>query len=175
METGKNGYFLLGNITRTHGVKGNVIIQLDVDDPSKYKKIKAVFLKEDSLFASRNVTSISLLGNQMIVHLEGIDDMTTAESYIRKEVFLPITQLPELPTNKVYFHEAVGMKVVDKIEGELGSILQIYDLPEQPVASVAFNGKELLFPLISVFIDSVDRENKTLYVNLPAGLVDIYR
>jgi hypothetical protein len=38
-----------------------------------------------------------------------------------------------------------------------------------------FHEKELLFPLISAFILRVDRENKVLYVELPDGLVDIYR
>jgi len=170
-----NGYYKLGTIARTHGVKGNLVIALDVDDPSKYKKIKAVFLPKDGLFSSYKVTSTSLLGDNMIVHLEGIEDMTSAENYVRKEVFLPLEQLPKLPTNKVYFHEAVGMMVIDKTEGELGKIERIYDLPEQPMASVKFNEKELLFPLISVFIEKVDRDKKELHVNLPEGLIDIYR
>jgi 16S rRNA processing protein RimM len=67
------------------------------------------------------------------------------------------------------------MMVSDINEGLLGKITNIVDLPEQPVAVVDFNGKELLFPFLTRFITKVDREAKELTVDLPAGLVDIYR
>jgi 16S rRNA processing protein RimM len=132
------GYYRLGTIVKTHGVKGNVVILLDVDDPLKYKKTKAVFLEKDGLLFSYQVLSTSLKGELLNVNLEGITDMDMAESLLKKGVFLPLSELPPLKGNKIYLHEAVGMTVVDSREGELGVIQKIYDLPEQPVASVAF-------------------------------------
>lgn len=170
-----DGYYLLGSIVRTHGVKGNVIIRLDVDEPAAYKKLKAAFLDFNGSLKSFDVTSTSILKDHLIVHLEGIEDMDEAETLIRTNVYLSMNELPELKGNKLYLHEAVGMRVIDSLEGELGLIEKIYDLPEQPVASVPFGEKELLFPVIAAFIDRIDRENKILYVNLPEGLVAIYR
>ena len=169
------GYYRLGTIVKTHGVKGNVVILLDVDDPLRYKKTKAVFLPKDGLLCSYNILSLSFKGDLMNVNLEGISDMNTAETLLKLDVFLPTSDLPQLTGNKIYLHEAVGMTVVDAKEGPLGVIQKIYDLPEQPVASVAFGEKELLFPVLTIFIDRVDRENKVLYVTLPEGLADIYR
>ena len=170
-----DGYYLLGSIYRTHGVKGNVIIRLDVDEPAAYKKLQAAFLELDGKLQPFKVTSTSILNDQFIAHFEGIEDMDTAESLIRVPVYLPMKELPKLKGKKLYLHEAVGMKVVDAIEGEIGIIQKIYDMPEQPMASVALGDKELLFPVIAAFIERIDRENKVLYVNLPEGLVAIYR
>lgn len=169
-----DGYYHLGTIVRTHGVKGNVVILLDVDDPLKYKKLSAVFLEEDKNLKKYSITNSSLLGDLLNVHLEGIEDMTTAETYLRVEVFLPLKDLPKLSSKKLYLHEAVGMQVVDSVHGELGAIAKIFDLPQQPMASVLHQGKEILFPVVSVFIDRIDRENRILYVTLPEGLLDIY-
>lgn len=169
------GYYRLGTIIKTHGIKGNVIVRLDVDNPDRYKKLKAVFLLKDSLLCSYKVLSTSFNGELMNVNLEGIPDMNTAETILKQDVFLPMSDLPVLSGNKIYLHEAIGMTVIDSQEGELGVIQKIYDLPEQPVASVAFGEKELLFPVLTIFIDQVDRENKILRVTLPEGLVDIYR
>ena len=170
-----DGFYLLGSIYRTHGVKGNVIIRLDVDQPAAYKKLQAVFLDLEGSLQPYKVTSASVLNDQLIVHFEGIEDMDTAEQLIRVPVYLPLNELPALKGKKLYLHEAAGMRVIDALEGELGVIEKIYELPEQPMASVPMNGKELLFPLIAAFIERIDRENKVLYVKLPEGLVDIYR
>jgi 16S rRNA processing protein RimM len=169
------GYYRLGTIIKTHGIKGNVVVKLDVDTPEKYKKTKAVFLLKDGLLCSYKVLSASLNRDLLNVNLEGIPDMNTAETFLKQDVFLPLSDLPVLTGNKIYLHEAVGMTVIDSLQGELGVIQKIYDLPEQPVASVAFGEKELLFPVLTIFINQVDRENKILRVTLPDGLVDIYR
>jgi len=171
----QDGFYLLGTISRTHGVKGNVIIRLDVDEPTAYKKLKAVFLLLNGEHIRYDVTHASVSGDHLNLHLEGIEDMDAAEKLIYVPVYLPVTDLPKLKGKKLYLHEAVGMTVVDVAAGELGIIEKIYDLPEQPVASIPFQGKELLLPLISVFFDRIDHENKILYVKLPEGLVDIYR
>ena len=170
-----DGYYQLGTITRTHGVKGNVVIRLDVDQPAAYRKLKAAFLFHENRPVEIKVTSASVSGEFLNVHLEGVDDMDAAEKLINTEVFLPLHELPKLKGNKLYFHEAVGMQVSDEKNGLIGTIQKVYDLPEQPVASVDFNGKELLFPLIPEFIVSIDREKQVLYVNLPDGLTEIYR
>lgn len=168
-------YYRLGVVVRTHGIKGNLIALVDADNPVRYKKLKAVFLKKGSLFISVNVESVSVKGNTLNLHLENINTIDEAENYIKTELFLPLSQLPPLGKKQVYFHEAVGMKVTDIHEGELGILLQVLDMPEQPIAVVDMNGKELLFPLISEFIEEVDRANNILKVNLPEGLTGIYR
>jgi 16S rRNA processing protein RimM len=167
--------FCLGKIVRTHGIKGNLVILLNTDHPNRYKKTRAVFLKEGGLFVSRNISVNSLNGDLLNVHFEGVDSMTEAESLVGELVYLPLDQLPPLKGKQLYFHEAKGMLVIDEKEGELGKIVQIYDHAEQPVAEVSFNKQELLFPLIPEFIIKVDRKAQVLIVRLPDGLVDIYR
>lgn len=169
-----DGYYHLGTIVRTHGVKGNLIILLDVDDPLKYKKLSAVFLQIENILIKYPVTNSSLSGDLLNVHLEGIEDMTIAESFLRAEVYLPLSALPPLSDNQLYLHEAIGMMVIDHIGGELGVIDKIFDMPQQPMASVLHQGKEILFPVISVFIERIDRVNRVLYVKLPEGFLDIY-
>ena len=78
----KEGYFLLGRIIRTHGVKGNVLVKMDVDDPSKYKKLKRVFLELPDQLKEFEVTSVSLNGEVVNLHLKGIEDMDVAETLI---------------------------------------------------------------------------------------------
>jgi len=168
-------FYRLGTVIKTHGVRGNIVVFIDADNPERYKKLKAVFLQEDGLFRSIPVTTVSVNDNKLILHPEGVNDMDTAETYLRKDFYLPLSELPKLGSKRLYFHEAPGMQVHDKKEGEIGIIKEVLELPEQPVVVADMNGKELLFPLIPQFIIKVDRENKILYVDLPEGLTEVYR
>ncbi|HEX5001518.1 MAG TPA: ribosome maturation factor RimM [Bacteroidia bacterium] len=171
---GHDGYYLFGSITRTHGVKGGVVVRLDVDDPVRYKKIKQLFVETGDVLKQYRVTSASVSGDQAIFILDGIADMDVAATLKNHPVYLPLNELPVLSGKKLYLHEAIGMQVIDTEKGALGIIDQVFDLPEQPVARVLCNGKEVLFPLIESFIVKVDRAAGELHVALPDGLVDIY-
>jgi 16S rRNA processing protein RimM len=169
-----NDYYLLGSIVKTHGVKGNIVVRTDVDDPASYKQLKSIFIGTEESKEHFKVTSVSLSGEHLILHLEGIEDMDQAAELIRQQAFLPLSELPVLTGKKIYLHEAIGMTVIDKQKGNLGIIDKIYDLPEQPVCSLRFMEREVLFPLITVFIEKVDRQNRILYTDLPEGLIDLY-
>jgi 16S rRNA processing protein RimM len=171
---GHDGYYPIGYTSRTHGVKGNVMVKLDVDDPKRYGKLKTVFLEKEGVLHPFTVTTVSIAGDHAIIGLAGIGDMDAAETLLKCGVYLPLKELPPLKGTKLYLHEAIGMKVLDKWLGHLGTIDQVFDLPEQPVARVMYQEKEVLFPLISAFIVKVDRRQQELHVDLPEGLVDIY-
>lgn len=169
------GYYRLGAFTRTHGVRGNLVLLLDVDNPDRYKKTKAVYLQVNGLLVKHEITTVSISGKNAIVHLKGVETVESAADFVKKDLFLPINELPKLSGNQVYFHEAIGMNVVDSTYGEIGKIMKIMDLPVQPIAVVQYGEGELLFPFLTQFIAKVDRANGILFVDLPDGLVDIYR
>lgn len=167
-------FFLLGKIVRTHGVKGHLVILMDADHPAHYKNVKAFFLNINSELREFPVIEISITGNVARVLLAGVNDMTLAEQYLKNNVYLPMSELPPLKTNQFYLHELVGATVVDYENGNIGTIEKFYDAPSQAIASVNNNGREILLPLNNHFIQKFDRQKKTLFVNLPEGLVDIY-
>ena len=169
-------YYLLGKIVRTHGVKGDFIITLDTDSPSRYSKIKLMYVEIDGTLKEYDVTKINVRPKEenAIVHLSGIEDMTTAENYLKCEVYQPTANLPKLRGKKFYYHEIIGFTVVDKHLGELGPITNVYDLPKNVIAEFTYKEKAALFPLTELFIEKIDRKEKKFHVNLPEGLLDVY-
>lgn len=171
---GHDGYYLLGSFTRVHGVKGNLILKPDTDDPARYRKTKKLFIEIDGALREFSSQTLSVGPQQLIIHLEGLDDRDEAASFIRCDVYLPLSELPPSKGNHIYFHEAIGMKMVDDRAGELGVIDTIYDLPHQPVAQVLYLGKEVLIPFIQQFILKIDRKEGIIYMALPEGLLEVY-
>ncbi len=47
--------------------------------------------------------------------------------------------------------------------------------PHQVLCAILLNGKEALIPIHEDSLEKVDAKNRRVYVNLPEGLLDIYR
>jgi 16S rRNA processing protein RimM len=113
-------------------------------------------------------------GNQLRVQFEDVYSDEEADSILKCGVYLPSTMLPKLSGDKFYFHEVIGFTVVDANFGEVGQIVHINDKAAQPLFEIDRAGVEILIPMNDEFIVKVDRKNKTIEVNTPEGLIDLY-
>lgn len=170
----KDDYFELGYISRLHGVKGAFVIQMDTDHPERYRNLKEIWVMKDDSAGCFRVEEISVRNNEAIVKLQGVNTVDAASDFIRKTVYLPLDMLPQLTGKQFYFHEIKDFFIKDITYGELGKIESVYNLPQHPVAGIMLNGKEILIPLVSDFIETLDRENKTIRTQLPEGMIEVY-
>jgi 16S rRNA processing protein RimM len=64
--------------------------------------------------------------------------------------------------------------VIDKSKGELGIVDDMMQMPTQWIAQMNYKGKEVLMPLVEQTIESIDLKKKTLHLDLPEGLLEVY-
>lgn len=166
--------FQLGYVSKVHGVKGEVQCFLDVDVPENYRKMESVFVDIDNKLVPFFIEHLSLQGQRAVVKFEDVDSIEQAETLKSKGLYLPLEKLPALEEDQFYFHEIVGYKVEDAQEGVLGIVKGIYELPHQDLIAMEFKGKEVLIPIADEIIRKVSHNHKTLHVELPAGLLQIY-
>jgi len=171
----KDQCFELGYIERTHGYNGSVVARFDVDDPSRYQKIDSLFVETDNQFVPYLIQKItSTRHGQFVIQFQDVTTEELATKLKGSKLFLPEKLLPNLKPGQYYFHELVGAKVVDEVEGELGVISEIYELPHQILASMEWNGSDVLIPVHENIVLSFDRKNATIKTRLPEGLLDVY-
>ena len=171
----KEDCFYLGKIVRKHSFKGEVVIKLDTDEPELYEKMESVFVNlGNNLIPFFIKKSLLQKGNQLRVLFENIENETDADSILKSSIYLPLTLLPKLSGNKFYFHEIIDFNVIDEKYGNIGAISGVNDTTAQPLFEVEFDDKQILIPMRDEFILKVDRENKTIYLKTPPGLMDMY-
>lgn len=166
--------FNIGYFTKTKGLKGEIQIFFEVDF---YEN-----LDFDVLFADVNgklvpffVSSFKLYPNSTaLFYLDDVDHIDKAQALVKKKIYLPLTKMPELDDEDFTYQDLKGFIVTDKSHGELGEILEVNEYPQQFVATVSYKEKEVLFPLNEDMIVEIDEEAKTLLVELPEGLLDLY-
>jgi len=56
--------------------------------------------------------------------------------------------------------------------GEIGTIDEVLEMPQQEMAFLKYKGRDVLVPLNEQFIQSVDEGNRRVMVDLPDGLLD---
>jgi len=168
--------YRVGHILRKHGTRGEVSVFLDVDYPEDYQKLDSIFLSldESQQLIPFNIEAVSIHGQKAIIKFEDINSIEEAEDLKSASLYLPLDQLPELKHDQFYFHEILGFQVVDANLGKLGTVKDIYNLPNNDLIGMQYQGKEILIPVKDEVVKKVDRENKQLEVSLPDGLLDIY-
>lgn len=171
----KEDCYLLGKITKTHGLKGELAIWLDVDYPEDYEELDSLLLEIKGELVPHFVEEIQIRPSKSIIKFEGINSIEEAQKIVNCDIYLPEDNLPELEDNdQFYYHEIIDFTVVDEEKGKLGKVLAVYTSDRQDLIAMQFEGKEILIPIDDDIVKTVDREKKELYTLLPEGLLEVY-
>ncbi len=170
----KEDCFQLGYFSKTHGLQGELVMVLDVDDSGEYEALDALFVEINGKLVPYFVEQLYFQKDKAVVTLEDVDSLEKAHSLVGCAVYLSLDNLPKLTEDQFYYHEVIGYRVVDKRLGALGVITNIYELPQQALIAMDYKGKEVLIPVIGEIVERADHSTKEILVNLPEGLIEIY-
>ena len=170
----KDDCYLLGKLTKTHGLKGELAIWLDVDYPEEYDELDSVLLEIKGELIPHFIEAIQIRPNKSIVKFEDIDTIEDAQKIVNCDIYLPNDNLPELDENQFYYHEIIDFDIVDEQKGKLGKVTAVYTSDAQDLIAMAYENSEILIPVSDEIVKKIDRTKKELYTNLPEGLLEIY-
>lgn len=171
----KEECFYLGKIVSKYSFNGEVLVKLDTDDPDIYENMESVFVSIGNNLVPFFIDRCRLhKSNLLRIDFEEVNNESDADRIMGSELFLPLNLLPELSGNKFYYHEVIGFKLMDSTHGDIGIIVGVNDNASQALFEAEKDGKKLLIPINDDIITKVDRENKTIKVTTPEGLVDLY-
>lgn len=171
----KEDCFYLGKIVKKYSFKGELLAKLDTDQPELYEHLDAIFVQVRNNLIPFFVESSQLHKSDLLrIKFEEVDTEADADALLKSELYLPLELLPKLEGNKFYFHEVIGFKIHDKNFGDVGIIKGINDSTAQALFEVDRDGIEILIPMNDEFIIKVNRETKTILVETPKGLIDLY-
>lgn len=162
--------YQIGQITRTHGVKGEVALAFtdDVWDrtDSEYLILRidgilVPFFMEEYRFKSDTTALIKFLG---------YDSSESARELCGCAVYFPYSLTPEDDPDATYsWRHFTGFTVVDHVEGNLGQV----DFVDDSTSNILFHVGTLMFPAVEAYMDHIDHQTRTIYVNLPSDLFNL--
>lgn len=163
----------IGYISKTHGVKGEVSFTLHEGFFADNVEAEFLLLDIDNGLVPFVIESMREKGNKtLLVKLGDIETEVKARDLVGTEVYLESTDIQE--DESVLVGAFVGFKVHDKGKGDIGTIVAVNEISNNPLFVLDFEGNEILFPINPDFIINVDEEKRLMDVDLPEGLIDLY-
>lgn len=169
-----NDYVHIGKMVAAHGVAGQVILEHALGKPISFKGITTLFIeKNTSSFIPYFIASASAK-TETLTHLqiEGIANREATALLIGKKVWLPQVEFQKL-VNKNSPLALMGYTVQENGKS-LGVIQEVIEQPHQLMVTILYQGQEAYIPLHEESLKGVDHAKKTVSVELPDGLLDLY-
>lgn len=169
----KNNLFRVGQIINTHGIGGELKINLITDFPEQRFKIgNQLFLFNDSEFVDQLIIKTSrAYKNNWLISFENLLDINLVEKYKNFELYAEGLDL-DIDSGQYLYSQLIGLQVNDQQRGLIGEIVEILSMPANDVWVVNGVFGEILLPVIDQVIKEVDLDNQKVEVELLEGLID---
>lgn len=164
MPMEKQQYIEAGRIVNTHGVAGEVKIEVWLDSPQFMKKCGRIFIDGAPL----KIISAREHKGFLLAHLEGVDDVNAAMRLKGREVRIDRGDA-KLPRGAYFLQDIIGAAVVDEAGGTVGTLEEIMETPASRIYVVR-GEREHMIPAVPEFIRSVDAERGVITVHLIEGM-----
>ena len=162
--------YKIGTLTRTHGIGGELSMNF-TDDVWDRADADYVFLEVDGIQVPFFLEGWRFRSDSVaLLKFQDIDSSEDANEYVGADVYFPHSLTPEPDEDDEYtWRHFTGWKVVDDIAGEIGEIEHV----EDSTANTIFFVGDKLIPATEDFIERIDAKERTIYMNLPEGLLDL--
>jgi len=155
-------FLLVGNLRRTHGVKGDLLMDLTTDFPDRIRPHKILFVGD--AHEPLRVRAVRKANTQLIIGFEGFPTCEDAARLRNQPVYVKASELPKLPEGEFYHHELIGLNVVTEDGQILGKLAEILETGANEVYVVhRENMEDLLLPAIeSVILEILPKQGELL-------------
>ncbi len=173
-----NTYQQIGYTKKTHGTKGALRVQIEDQYLEDFSLSEVLFLEINGKKVPYFVEDRAIIGD-LLVYFEEIETREQASSLTGKTIFLAEKDILQVEERQFEISEDLeyaflkGYQISLEDNKVLGKIDEVIEFPQQEMAFLQYEGKEIMIPLNDHFIHSIDKEKKILIVQLPEGLLDI--
>jgi len=167
----------VGRLTKAHGLKGAIKVELYTDDPEGRFTPGAIFSLQVPTGTPWHGKTLELIelkwyNLQPVAFFKGILDRTAAEGLIKAILWVD-QDMNELPAeDDAWFdHQLIGLRVI-RDGAQVGTVKAIDHFPAQDLITVTTETGDVLVPFVKAIVASVDVTAGTLTVTPPVGLFE---
>lgn len=161
----------IGFLKRAHGVKGDVVINLNDDIFLIDEMIDFFFFEIEGLPVPYKVEEFEWRGDNVInVKFKFIENKEEAQVLVGCKVFVE-RKCIDIQNDEQSASSLVGFTLIDQALGTMGPIIQVDDFAGNIVFTINYNEKEILIPFNAELLVLFDEENEEITLSLPEGLL----
>lgn len=165
----------VGRLTKAHGLKGAIKIELFTDVPEKRFVPGATFTLQVPTSSPWHGKTLELIelryyNLQPVAFFKDVNDRLTAESLIKAILWVE-QDLTEAEEDAWFDEQLVGLDVL-RDGRKVGTVAKIDHFPAQDLLTVATDNGDVLVPFVKAIVTAVDTKAGTITVDPPLGLFE---
>ena len=178
-------FVIVGRVRKSHGVRGELVVEPISDEPDAvFASGRRFFVGDEDGRPDTRGTRIEVVGARpfkdgFLVTFAGIEDRNTADLWRDRYLLVPEDELPALGAGEIYLHDVPGMQVELPDGTVVGRVTTVWELPQGLMLDVARppvgeGGKAatVMIPYDERTVQEVDRAGGRIVVDVPDGLLD---
>ena len=164
---------LVGWIRRPHGIRGEVRIEVESDNPERFDPGAELILRLPNGTSRRVKIETSRSDkDSLLLGFEGIEDRNDVETWRNARLEIEESALPVLPAGEIYVFELVGCECYDRVAGHLGRVADVIEDGGGLMLLVEKDGRVLPIPYVKALVPEVDVAARRIGVDLPEGMIE---
>lgn len=168
----KQQYLEVGKIVNTHGIKGEMKLQLWCDDIDFLKQFKVLYLDSRGE-QGRKLRSVRPQNGNALICLEGVHSIEAA-SLLKNQVLYINRSDAQIPEQSHYIQDLIGCKVTDiDTNAHYGKVVDVINLGASDIYVVKNNkNQEIMIPAIPEIVLKIDMEAEDIKIKKMKGLFE---
>ncbi|MEW6264722.1 MAG: ribosome maturation factor RimM [Thermodesulfobacteriota bacterium] len=164
---------LIGQITRPHGVRGEVRVRPFTESPASFARYDRLYLRVPGRAEKDyQVKEVRPHKTVVLLKLKGIRTREQAEALRGAGVYIRRDWLPRLPADEYYWKDLIGLSAYDEAGRCLGRVENIFTAGEVEILVITDGRRETLAPFRAEVILQVDVDQRRLLIKALEGLND---
>ncbi|MEO5535999.1 MAG: ribosome maturation factor RimM [Pseudolysinimonas sp.] len=167
----------VGRLTKAHGLKGALKLELFTDEPERRFTPGAIFTLQVPTSSpwhgkTLELTELRWYNSHPVGFFKDVDDRSAAETLVRAILWIDhdLTEVSTEP-DAWYDHQLVGLRVLRDGQ-DVGRVARVEHFPAQDLLAIDVGDREVLVPFVAAIVPAVDIAAGTVTITPPPGLFE---
>ena len=167
---------VVGRITRPHGVRGELVVDVRTDDPELRLAAGAVLATDPAAAGPLTVSRTRWHSGRLLAQFEGFGDRAEADQLRGVVLLVDSAELEDLSDpDEFRDHQLIGLAVRTLAGDHVGEVTDVLHYGQDLLVVTGSGeraGAEIMIPFVSAIVPEVDLAAGELRVSPPPGLLD---
>lgn len=158
-----------GKIVKPHGLDGFLSVMCEPHLLNFISLDLPVFLEIKGIPVPFFIDKFKILtDSNLLMSFSDYNTLEQAKRFVSCKVFIDLDT--EVPLSYDDERQFVGYSIVDEKLGELG-VIKDFIIKNQNLFVIDADDREILIPIVDKFFEKIDVESKTIFMNIPDGII----
>jgi 16S rRNA processing protein RimM len=167
---------VVGRITRPHGVRGEVAVDVRTDDPELRLAAGSVLRTEPAAAGPLTISRAHWHSGRLLLSFDGIADRDRAEELRGVLLVVDSSELEDITDpDEFRDHQLIGLEVIGPEGEQIGTVSDVLHYGQDLLVVAGAGqrvGTEIMVPFVAELVPEVDLAGGRIVIDPPAGLLD---